>query len=148
VGFRILPLVAQNERTGGCQTAGWPSIGWLALLAACAWSAACRPSISKYKISGQVRYGGTPIAVGSITFEPTEAVANRETVAVAEIRNGQYQTYVVGGPHRVSIRDLTAEVGSPSSRPLFWYEYHAQVDLPVQPKAPVQRDFDIPRTHR
>lgn len=104
--------------------------GWLQIvcLVGCL-SAACRPSIPKYKIHGQVRYDGVPVPVGSITFEPVEGLVNRETVAVAEIRDGNYETLIVGGPHRVSIRDLTAESGAASGRPLFLYEYHVQVDL-------------------
>lgn len=144
----------QAEGTGpprDAKLSGWVIARRVVLLAVgtlCAGAVACRPSVAKYKISGQVRYAGTPIPVGSITFEPTEGIVNRETVAVAEIREGRYEAYVVGGPHRVSIRDLTAETGTFSSRPLFWFEYHSQIDLPVRPAAPVQHDFDIPRTHR
>lgn len=121
---------------------------WVALLCATAILAAgCRSSVAKYKIHGQVRYRGQPVVLGSITFEPSEGLANRETVAVAEIRDGRYETYVVGGPHRVSIRDLSAEAGK-AARPLFLYEYHTQVDLPVGSSTGIQRDFEIPRTHR
>lgn len=109
-------------------------------------SAACSPSVAKYPLRGQVRYDGKPVLLGSITFEPSAGIVNRETVAIAEIRDGRYETLVVGGPHRVSIRDLTGELGT--GRPLFLYEYHVQVDLPVGARKAVQYDFDIPRSHR
>ncbi len=108
----------------------------------------CGGGPAKYTLTGKVTYGGQPIALGSMILEPLEGVANADTVANAEIRAGRYEAEIVGGPHKVLIRDLSSEAGTPGARSLFVYEYYTKLDLPKESSQPVERDIDIPTTHK
>jgi hypothetical protein len=108
----------------------------------------CGNRIGKYKLTGTVTYGDKPIVLGSMILEPAEGLANSETVANADIRDGRYETEVVGGKHRVLIRDLSSESGQPGSRSLFVYEYATEIDLPKESSEAVVHDISIPLTHR
>jgi hypothetical protein len=110
-------------------------------------AAGCGGGIKKYRLSGQVTYGDKPISVGTIVLEPTTG-ASTETVAYVPIRDGRYEAQVVGGPHRVSIRDMSSESGQPGSKSLFIYEYATEIDLPQESSQPVVRDIKIPISHR
>jgi hypothetical protein len=110
--------------------------------------AGCGRGPAKYKLTGKVTYGDKPIAMGTMILEPLEGVANADTVANAEIRAGRYEAEVVGGPHKVLIRDLSPEAGTPGARSLFVYEYYTKLDLPKESSQPVERDVEIPTTHK
>jgi hypothetical protein len=109
----------------------------------------------KYEVSGTVTYGGKPIKSGDIRFEPKEGLVNLQSVAHTRIKDGRYTTEIVGGPHFVNIRDLTGDIdmGGPESqggKPLFGMEYRGEVDLPPveQVKAAVEKDIEVPTTHK
>jgi hypothetical protein len=111
-------------------------------------AAGCGSRVGKYKLSGNVTYGDKPIALGTMILEPAEGIANSETLANADIKAGRYETQVVGGKHRVLIRDLSSESGQPGSKALFIYEYATEIDLPKNANQPVVHDIKIPLTHR
>jgi hypothetical protein len=122
------------------------AVGVAALIGLCA--AGCGGGPAKYQLSGNVTYGGKPLLLGSMILEPLEGVANADTVANAEIRGGRYEAEIVGGPHKVLIRDLSSEAGTPGARSLFIYEYYARLDLPKESSRAVEHDIAIPTTHK
>jgi hypothetical protein len=105
----------------------------------------------RYELSGSVRYDGQPVPAGTIVFEPAEGDVTRDTMAHAEIRNGQYKTLpgmgVIGGPHVVYINGSDGVAGeeAPLGAPLFPETYSTRIDLP---KADGTHDFDIPLMKR
>jgi hypothetical protein len=103
-----------------------------------------------YPIAGTVTFAGKPIPVGDIRFEPLEGVVNRQTISVAPIQDGKYNTQVTGGPQRVSVRDLTATFDDSTQRPMFQTEYYQKADLPPIDTVTGEETFDIdvPKTHR
>jgi hypothetical protein len=104
-----------------------------------------------YELVGQVTYNGKPIPLGDIRFEPTQGVVNKDTVGYAMIRDGEYCAEVVGGPHRVSIRDLSADSSDgKGARPMFGLEYYTEVVLPTADKVEpgATQDFDVPASHK
>ena len=119
-------------------------LGLIGLLAV----AGCGGGPAKYKLTGNVTYGGKAIALGSLILEPLEGVANADTVANVEIRGGRYEAEVVGGPHKILIRDLSSEAATPGARSLFVYEYYTKLDLPQESSEAVKRDIEIPTTHK
>jgi hypothetical protein len=114
--------------------------------------AGCGDGDQRYPISGSVTFNSRPIELGAITFEPLEGEVTKETMAFAAIRQGRYQARVVGGPHKVSIRDLAHEPEAfgldiePSS-PLFRYQYTVAIDLPAESSGAVAYDFEVPPEH-
>jgi len=111
----------------------------------------------KYTVSGKVTYGGKPISSGDIRFEPKAGEINAETIAHTRIRDGNYTTEVVGGPHRFYVRDLTGDIDmgeseSPGGKPLFRMEYRDEVDLPpidqVAGTGSFEKDIEVPTTHQ
>jgi hypothetical protein len=109
----------------------------------------------KYQLMGTVHYRGNPIGHGDIVFEPTTGTTNSETVANAWIQEGEYQTEVVGGPHRIAIRDLSGDTdmgGSGDQRSAFQRQYTALIELPtidsVDDGETVTHDIEIPAGHR
>jgi hypothetical protein len=131
---------------------------WAAALMSLVLAAGCGESgPQKYALSGKVTYGGQPISYGDIRFEPKEGVKNNETIAFTRIRNGDYATEVVGGPHWVNIRDLTGDVDmgdpeNPGGKPKFQVEYRGEVDLPpvteVEESGTATKDIEVPTTHK
>lgn len=120
---------------------------WTVLLVA-SYFAGCGGGLGKYKISGTITYGDKPVALGSMILEPLEATANGATIASVEITGGRYEAQVVGGPHKVLIRDLSSEAGTAATRSLFTYEYHTQVELPKESSSSLVQDFVIPTSHK
>jgi hypothetical protein len=104
----------------------------------------------RYAIKGIVTFGGEPIPIGRIRFEPDPAAGKDGPVGVAEIENGRYETGVrfgaIGGPHLVVIEGFESPgpqgLGPEEAyKPLF-PEYSSSVDLPL---ATSTQNFDVPR---
>lgn len=51
-----------------------------------------RPGVSRYEVSGTVRYCGKPVPAGRVVFEPDPDLGNVGPQGVAEIRAGQFRT--------------------------------------------------------
>ena len=103
----------------------------------------------RFDISGQVTYGGKPVPLGQIQFEPDASQGNRGPAGAAKIENGSYDTAGagrghVGGPHRVLVvgYDGVADPDNelPHGRPLF-EAYRTTVDLPQGVSV---RNFEVP----
>lgn len=111
----------------------------------------CRPAAkgpARYAVSGRITFGGDPIPVGTIAFEPDASAGNNGPAGYGDIKDGKYVTQgrfgAVSGPHLVRIEGFDPpDPANPdaSPRPLF-REYVTKVDLP--PKASTL-DFDVPR---
>ncbi|WP_437187766.1 hypothetical protein SH668x_001176 [Planctomicrobium sp. SH668] len=74
-------------------------------LAGCGGSEDAGPQ--RYRIEGTVTFEGKPVAIGKILFTPDNSQGNMGPGAVADIKDGKYETAkgagVVGGPHLVQI---------------------------------------------
>jgi hypothetical protein len=131
--------------------AGWAplSLAMIALLTGCGESGP-----EKYEVSGQVLCGGTPITSGDIFFEPTEMETNVQSAGRAFIKDGRYTVEIVGGKHKVAIRDFTGDIdldpqGAMSGkRPLLRIEWRGEVEYPplseVDGSKPIEKDIEIP----
>lgn len=94
----------------------------------------------RYGVEGTVTFGGEPVPMGRIVFEPDPAAGNRGPVGMADIEAGRYATDrrfgAVGGPHVVVIEGFESPgpqgLGPDESpKPLF-RPYRTKVDLPRQ----------------
>jgi hypothetical protein len=118
-----------------------------ALLAA----AACgRSRVERYDVSGTVTYGGQPIPLGQIMFQPDTSQGNSGPAGVAKIENGRFDTRAsdkgtVGGPHRIIITGYDGQIDLdhelPAGAALF-DEFHGTVELP---QASTTLNIDVPR---
>lgn len=111
----------------------------------------CRPAANgpaRNAVSGRVTFGGDPVPVGTIAFEPDASAGNNGPAGYGDIKDGNYVTQgrfgAVGGPHIVRIEGF--DPPNPANldaapRPLF-REYTTKVDLPRQPST---QDFDVPK---
>jgi hypothetical protein len=134
------------------------ALQWTTVLLSVALFAGCgKQGPAKYRLSGKVTYGGKPITYGDIRLEPKEGMNNAETIGFARIREGKFETEVVGGPHWIYVRDLTGDVdmGDPASaggKAMFITQYRAEVALPpldeVKDTGTSETDIDIPTTHK
>lgn len=110
----------------------------------------CGGGIPKYTVTGTVTYEGKPIRAGTITFEPREGPVTQETMAFAVIRDGKYEVEIVGGPHKVVIRDLSDDPDivaseAEASPPLFTGQITVDVDFPKKsPTGVFTHDFRLP----
>ena len=105
---------------------------------------------TRYKVTGQISYDGSPIPAGKIVFEPDDDRGNQGPAGYATIEDGTYATDtgkgVVGGPHDVRISGMDGvSIGeSHQGTPLF-SEFRTTVDLP---KESTTHDFDVPGSHQ
>jgi len=107
---------------------------------------------ARFDISGRVTYGGKPVPIGQIQFEPDASQGNRGPAGSAAVESGSYDTAKagvghVGGPHHVLIVGYDG-IADPESelfhgQPLF-EAYRITVDLPREAGV---RDFDVPPDH-
>ena len=111
----------------------------------------CRPAAkgpARHAVSGRITFGGDPVPVGTIAFEPDASAGNDGPAGYGDIKDGQYVTQgrfgAVGGPHIVRIEGFDppdpANIDA-APRPLF-REYTMKVDLPSEPS---KQDFDVPK---
>lgn len=110
----------------------------------------CRPAAKRpvrHAVSGRITFGGEPVPVGTIAFEPDASAGNTGPAGYGDIKDGAYVTQgrfgAVGGPHIVRIEgfarpDPTNLDAAPT--PLF-REFTTKVDLP---RAATKQDFDVP----
>lgn len=128
---------------------------WTMVLTALAASAGCgEKGPEKYQVTGAVVCAGQPVMKGDIFFEPKEGLANTQTMGRAFIKDGRYTVEIVGGTHKVNIRDFTGsfdfdpEGAQKGVQPVLRVEYHGEVDYPlladVKDSAPVQKDIEVP----
>ena len=100
----------------------------------------------RFQLSGKVTFGGKPVALGRISFEPDRAAGNTGPGGYGSISAGRYTTHptmgAVGGPHTVHINGFDGiPVGEVfEGKPLF-PEYTTTVDLPAKA---ANIDFDVP----
>ena len=93
--------------------------------------AGCSDSEAKgYRVSGEARFNGQPIAYGDVLFTPDGAAGNDGPQGIAIIENGKFDTRgaegkgAAGGPTVVKVNGFDKQGG----KWLFEYEY--KVDLP------------------
>lgn len=103
---------------------------------------------TRYDVTGEVKYNGSPVPYGEIMFEPDDSKGNSGPAARAVIENGVYATEkekgVVAGALRVRISGYDGKPPpgggtQPHGKPLF-AEYRDQVD---QPEDVATHDFDV-----
>jgi hypothetical protein len=111
----------------------------------------CRPAAkgaARHAVSGRITFGGDPVPVGTIAFEPDASAGNNGPAGYGDIKDGKYVTQgrfgAVGGPHIVRIEGFDppdpANIDA-APRPLF-REYTTKIDLP---RARSTQDFDVPK---
>lgn len=129
-----------------CQTRAAVLLFTIALSIGCAGD----EGPQKYDVTGAVTYKGKPIPYGDIRFEPTQGLVNRQSVVLAEIRDGQYSARIVGGPHHVSVRDLSGGGDESTARPMFQMEYQTKAELPPLESVQGTHTFDVevPAKHK
>jgi hypothetical protein len=142
----MMPLARRRSTRTICMVCG---AAWVSLVS----GLGCNPVAQgppRYAIKGIVTFGGEPIPMGRIRFEPDPAAGKDGPVGVAEIKNGRYETGVrfgaVGGPHLVVIEGFESPgpqgLGPDEAyKPLF-PEYSSSVVLPL---ATSTQNFDVPR---
>ena len=111
----------------------------------------CRPAVKgpvRHAIRGRITFGGEPVPVGTIAFEPDASAGNTGPAGYGDIKDGAYVTQgrfgAVGGPHIVRIEGFAKpDPANPDASPTpLFREYTTKVDLPR--KATTQ-DFDVPQ---
>jgi len=111
----------------------------------------CRPAAkgpARHAVSGRITFGGEPVPVGTIAFEPDASAGNSGPAGYGDIKDGAYVTQgrfgAVGGPHVVRIEGFAkpdpANLDA-APTPLF-REYTTKVDLP---REATKQDFDVPK---
>lgn len=111
----------------------------------------CRPAANgpvRHAVSGRITFGGEPVPVGTVAFEPDVSAGNNGPAGYGDIKDGTYVTQgrfgAVGGPHIVRIEGFDppdpANIDA-GPRPLF-REYTTKVDLP---RGRSTQDFDVPK---
>jgi hypothetical protein len=125
------------------------SLATVALLAGCGDSGP-----EKYEVTGQVLCAGTPVKSGDIFFEPKDSLANNQTMGRALIKDGRYTGQIVGGVHKISVREFTGDIdldpqGAMSgAKPVLRIEWRGEVEFPplseVDGSAPIEKDIEIP----
>jgi hypothetical protein len=107
----------------------------------------CQDGVKRHAVSGAVTFGGQPVPVGEISFEPDSAKGNKGPGSVTKIRAGRYQTEpglgVMGGAYIVRITPFDGKpVGdSFDGMPLVSAPHVVHVDLPTEATT---QDFDVP----
>ena len=92
-----------------------------------------RDTQTRFRISGDVSFAGTPIPYGEVLFTPDGAKGNSGAQGIATIRDGKYDTSaeggkgIGGGPMVVRVTGLADDKGT---KLLCEYEY--TVDLPKE----------------
>jgi len=149
------------------------NIRWLLLasIAAQVGLAGCGSDdgLSRYPISGTVKYDGKPLDKGMIQFFPTgttgPAIAGGATIAGGEyaiptaegLVTGPYKVMIssVGGKERAAPGESTAEGAMPGLGPLnapelipAKYNAKSELNITVKPEGPNVFDFDLERTKR
>lgn len=142
-------LAPMTERPSTCGTPTLFAFG-IAVVAALGM-VGCSPAAKgpvRHAISGAITFGGDPVPVGTIAFEPDAAAGNTGPAGYGDIKNGKYVTQgrfgAVGGPHIVRIEGFDPpDPADPnaSPRPLF-REYTTKIDLPRESS---KQDFDVPK---
>ena len=133
-----------------------PLAACLAAAAALAAAGCGEEGPEKYEVSGRVVYGDATIQTGDIIFEPKEGLKSLQTMTRAEIKDGQYTTWLVGGTHIVTIRDLTGDMDMDREnfqklRPVLRKQYRGEVDYPPLDEVrgeEVTKDIVIPETFK
>ena len=121
----------------------WPlALAFLLHLAGCS-----KPEFERHALSGTVTFGGQPIPVGSILFEPDGTKGNRGPQGYSTILNGHYETNKYGkgavtGPVNVQIMGFPAAENVPEegNKPLF-PPYKTSI---VIEQDSTTFDFDVP----
>ncbi|UUO06355.1 hypothetical protein M4951_23780 [Blastopirellula sp. J2-11] len=105
------------------------------------------PGPPRFELSGSAKFNGKPIPFGRILLEPDSSQGNTGPAAVADIKNGRYQTRAdaghIGGHFKVTI------IGTDGTRPAnpdvdnsLFLPFNTTVELP---RADGQHDFAVPR---
>lgn len=130
--------------------------GLLALLLVAAATAGCgRDELRRVVVTGEVKYGGQPIANGQVMFYPTGETPGPATAAV--IKEGRYLADAKGGvpagQHRVMVeayRPPTAgpgiDVADLGREQYIPAKYNTQSELKTElneNESPAQRDFAL-----
>jgi len=95
----------------------------------------------RYRVSGEITYGGKPVPHGEIVFTPDSGQGNSGPQGIAIIQDGLYDTAgtrapgVAGGPTVVQVAALADSNGK------LLCEYQFTIDLP---KADSTQRIDIP----
>jgi hypothetical protein len=105
--------------------------GWAAVVLALGLSAGCdKGGAARHRVSGSVSFEGQSVPYGDVLITPDDTKKNSGAQAIANIRNGKYDTSAAGGkgygggPAVVRVTGLTGEGGK------LLCEYEFRVDLP------------------
>jgi hypothetical protein len=96
---------------------------------------------TRYRVQGEVKFGGQPVQFGEVLFTPDGSKGNSGAQGIAQIKDGRYDTQgsrapgVAGGPMVVVVTALKDDRGT------LLVEHEFKVDLP---KADTTHDFEIP----
>ena len=112
----------------------------------------CRPAAKKgptrYAVSGRITFGGDPVPIGTIAFEPDASAGNTGPAGYGDIKSGTYVTQgrfgAVGGPHFVRIKGFAPpDPANAEAAPIpLFRDYTTKVDLPRERST---QDFDVPK---
>lgn len=137
---------ATSPEWGSLPFSGWPSPLLLVaggcisgLLLGCSKQA----GPARYVVSGAVTFGGAPVPLGTIAFEPDTGRGNRGPAGYADIVAGRFQTHlgVVGGPHIVRISGASGPMIDETKNTTLFSDHMTTCDLPQQSTT---LDFDVP----
>ena len=80
---------------------------WLCVSVSCAVCGCFGNEVERYDLSGNVTIGGKPVPLGEVSFAPDVQRGNSGPGAVAQIKDGRFETApdrgTVGGPHRITV---------------------------------------------
>jgi len=102
------------------------------------------------RVSGTVTFGGKPVPLGKIYFNPDQSKNNSGEPGYADIKDGRFDTGAKGGQPapagavvvRIQGFEEIPPVGDVTTKPLF-FPYETAVDLP---KGGSTQTFDVPAT--
>lgn len=109
--------------------------------------------VKRYKIEGEVNFGGQPVPHGTITLEPDSEKGNKGPMSTGVIENSKFsipsERGIVGGPYRIRItgyRSGTDTSGADVNygTPLF-SNHEIKTELPTKSSS---QKFDIPATKK
>jgi len=68
------------------------SAAWTCAVCAALVGCGSGDGLTRHQVSGEVRYKGQPVKIGTITFEPTPEVGKEAPTGYAVIRDGRFTT--------------------------------------------------------
>ncbi|MCG8587579.1 MAG: hypothetical protein MI757_22965 [Pirellulales bacterium] len=124
---------------------------WLCVSVSCAVCGCFGNEVERYDLSGNVTIGGKPVPLGEVSFAPDVQRGNSGPGAVAQIKDGRFETApdrgTVGGPHRITVTGfdgLAPRRGNKDTHPLGNVLVAGHVIEADLPKADSSFDIELP----